>query len=452
MLSDIRAKRICAAVVLTVIVIFTTAGFSLSDANAVYAAEGDTLTIRVGYMGTEYVERIVYTDSMLRDMGLREQAYTWIDAGNFPVMQATRGVSLIQVIEGAGIDPGSVQRLYFDAKDGHNADFEYTRQSLFDTERYYYPDLIKNWDKMNNCPGAFTEDTRVSVEPMIAIEQYWERWLAEPAWGKMDTHRGFRLVYGMAGLDASVVGDAHNSVHSLTAINVQLVGSPPKEPGNNDEDDLVGSNPDNEDNGSGDGDGDGKGDGDGDDETPIDEVEEEPIEEEPIDEVEEEPIEEEPVDETEEESEDELIGSGNKGRGKGIGDKEGDGMGSGSPSGNHLGGSLIGSSEGVDRRLGEPVSITLSSGEIVTARALLQEDAIGLVSLASAGGSNVGDNPWTVYEISPESEPLQIPVDNEMVPYVGGALLLCFALGGVGQYIFIKSSAVVRDVVSAAIK
>ncbi|MDR1953321.1 MAG: hypothetical protein LBQ21_02385 [Clostridiales Family XIII bacterium] len=418
-----REKRICAAVVLTIVMVFATAGFSLLGVGAAYAAEGDTLTIRVGYLGTDYVERVVYTNEQLRKIGTYDQAYTWIDMGNFPVMQAARGVSLTSVLEGAGIDPGSVQRIYFKATDGHNANFEYTRQILLETPRYYYPDLCRNWDAVNNCPGPFTEDTRVPVEPMIALEQYWNRWDVDPRWDLMDTQKGYRLVYGMVGL-AESVGDASNSVHSLIAIDVQLVGSPPEEPGENDDEDIVGSDPENNDND------DGADEDEVKEETPDDEVKEEEKSEDP-----------------------EPEGSGDNGKGKGIGEQEGDGMGNGSPVGNHIGGSLIGSSTGVDRSVGERITITLSNGETVTAKALLRQDAVGLAALASAGGSDVGDNPWTIYEISPESVPLLIPPDNEMIPFVSGALLLIFVLGGLGQYLGIrKSAATVEYIVVSAMK
>jgi len=165
-----------------------------------------------------------------------------------PVLQSTRGVPLERILIDAGIDPGSVQRYDFKAKDDHKAYQEFTSQSLTGTARYYYPNLIGAWDNEKNEPGFGAESGAVKVQTIIALEQYMKRFGKEPAYDKMHSSSGYRLCFGMVSANDPL--GAHDSVQHLTRIDCQLVGSPPDGFGDKDSD-LVGSKPDNNSNQNG---------------------------------------------------------------------------------------------------------------------------------------------------------------------------------------------------------
>jgi hypothetical protein len=229
------------------------------------ADPGGTPTVRVGYMGYEYIERKAYTSADLRALGAGTQYYSWVDALPAPVFMAAEGVPLWNIIADAGIDPGSVQRYYFRASDGHEAIAEFTSDSLFYEARYWFPGLTADWDESIGAPGPYAGDGAQPAQTMIALREYHERFLPEPRPDLMYDAAGFRLVYG-----AAYVGDPYanftNSVYAITHIDVQLVGSPPDYWGANDENEYIGADLSNETTGTGgevDGDGKGAGDGDG---------------------------------------------------------------------------------------------------------------------------------------------------------------------------------------------
>jgi hypothetical protein len=188
-----------------------------------------------------------------------------------PRVQAAKGVLLRDIVEGADIDLGSVQRFHFVASDNHETSGDMSAKSILHTKRYFYPKLIDRWDDKTNRPGVGADEGREEVETMIAVESYTaERWDPEVPWDKMDSDMCYRLVFGMPSVDT--VGGMHDSVKWVTAIEVQLAGSPPKDWGKNDEGDVVGSNPSNKDKGEGEGEDGSNEKGDSDGKTPDEET------------------------------------------------------------------------------------------------------------------------------------------------------------------------------------
>jgi hypothetical protein len=389
-----------------------------------HADPGGTLTVRVGYLGYEYQVRKTYTAADLRALGTDLQYYSWVDGLPSVVYMAAEGVQLWNIIADAGIDPGSAQRYYFRASDGHEPVQEFTSDSLFYTGRYCFPNLNLNmyYDAEYIDEEGAMQTERVyyadqtldagQAVPMIALNEEHARFDEHeaPDWAGLSTDMrtadGFRLVYG-----AAYVGDPYasftNSVRLITHIDVLLVGSPPQEPGENDEDDYIGADPSNEtpETGNDESDGGGRGTGDGD-------------------------------------------GTG-AGSGEGTGGGEGGtgagdgGTGEGAAGGTGGGEGTAGSesaSGGMGIEIGAAASdaeaITLSDGTVVNGREikgskiLMELNAIGG---GGGGGKSDGDDPWKAYDIADESTPLKLPYEKESAAAVSGVMGLSFLFGAVAQ-------------------
>jgi hypothetical protein len=407
--GELKMKRTGKILAAAAIALLLFSGGAFLSAAPAYADPGGTLTIRVGYMGYAYVEKKTYTAADLRALGTEVQYYSYVDGLPAPVMMAAEGVSLRSIIVDAGIDPGSAQRYYFRASDGHEAYAEFTTQSLLDTTRYWFPKLSDTWDRTANGgrggPGIGADEGMSPTDTMIALKEYHERFLSAPREDLMYDAYGFRLVYG-----AAYVGDPdasfHDSVHSVTHIDVQLVGSPPEERGENNQQGLIGADISNATTGSGnDGaDGDGKGAGNGD-------------------------------------------GSGaGTGTGTNGGDGSGTGSGSGAGSGAGGGGTEVGGAGGVGAEniggeisasQGGMVEITMGDGTVVRGREI--DGGKVLMELAytggggGGGGESDGDDPWNEYDVAEDATPLKLPYDSEAAGAVSGVMGLSFAFGAVVQ-------------------
>ena len=122
-----------------------------------------------------------------------------IDSMPAPCFTAARGVDLQGVLQGLDIDINKIEKIRFLATD----DFAVTinKADLFDTPRYYYPNIAKYWDSDNE---RFTDQNAAAqgaslVVPIIAIESYQARAqnaTSAPNFGLMDRQNMFRLCLG----------------------------------------------------------------------------------------------------------------------------------------------------------------------------------------------------------------------------------------------------------------
>lgn len=184
-----------------------------------------SLTIKVGYFGLPYTAVKVYSVSDLEAMPQVQQAYTFIDSMPAVVTDSAKGVKLTDLLADAGIDVSSIEVFYFYTTDIHKGWYETLPKSyLLDTERYYYPNLPTHWDSntQSSLPGA--EDEAIRVEPIIAIQDNWQRFVASPDFTKMTGDNAFRLVFGQT--DTST-RNAFRSAKWIHEISVMLTGTPP---------------------------------------------------------------------------------------------------------------------------------------------------------------------------------------------------------------------------------
>jgi len=200
-------------------------GAAAANSSGARGVPSDTLTIKVGYFGGPYYTKKVYTVSDLEAMPQVQQAYTFIDNMPAVCIDSARGVRLTDLLEDCGIDVNSVQSFYFYATDIKKGWYECLPKSfLLDADRYYYPNLPEHWNSnsQSSIPGAVYGAVR--VDPIMAIEDNWQRFALFPDFTQMSTKNRFRLVFGQ---NDTVTHTAIRSAKWVHAIEVMLGGTPP---------------------------------------------------------------------------------------------------------------------------------------------------------------------------------------------------------------------------------
>lgn len=144
----------------------------------------DTIGIYVGYYGwaeSDYLEKVTYHWTELDDwvggaLDTHESIYSYY-SGSRTYLVAARGFSIRDLLYYAGIDVWSIASIDFFTQDHANGAYRsFSRWSLLDMPRYYFPNLAANeetgevyaWDGGDIWAGATT------VEAMLALEDYTE--------------------------------------------------------------------------------------------------------------------------------------------------------------------------------------------------------------------------------------------------------------------------------------
>lgn len=144
----------------------------------------DTIGIYVGYYGwaeEDYKEKVTYHWTELDDwvggaLDTHETIYSYY-SGSRTYLVAARGFSIRDLLYYAGIDLWSIASIDFFTQDHANGAYRsFSRYSLLDMPRYYFPNLAADeetgevypWDGDDIWNGATT------VESMLALEDYTE--------------------------------------------------------------------------------------------------------------------------------------------------------------------------------------------------------------------------------------------------------------------------------------
>ena len=158
--------------------------FSILPVPAKADAVTDTIGIYVGYYGwpeADYKEKVTYHWTELDDwvggaLDTRETVYSYY-SGSRTYLVAARGFLIRDLLYYAGIDFPSIASIDFFTKDHANGAYRsFSRYSLLDMPRYYFPNLaadeetgeIYPWDGDDIWNGA------TIVEAMLALEDYTE--------------------------------------------------------------------------------------------------------------------------------------------------------------------------------------------------------------------------------------------------------------------------------------
>ena len=144
----------------------------------------DTIGIYVGYFGwqeSDYLEKVTYHWTELDDwvggaLDTRETIYSYY-SGSRTYLVAARGFSIRDLLYYAGVDLWSVASIDFFTQDHANGAYRsFSRYSLLDMPRYYFPNLSADGETGEVCPwdGDDIWNGATTVEAMLALEDYTE--------------------------------------------------------------------------------------------------------------------------------------------------------------------------------------------------------------------------------------------------------------------------------------
>ncbi len=186
----------------------------------------DTLTITVGYYGSTYYTKKVFTLSELQAMEQVKQVYSYIDNMPAPCLDSAVGVRLSDILQAAGIDVNSIQSFHFYCADVARTWYlSSTKDYLLDTIRYYYPNQTEHWDYDEAKALAGATEGAEQVETIIALEDNWRRFATDANFAETTTSTRFRLLFGQTDVKTPTSSRSAKWVHTIA---VTLGGSPPK--------------------------------------------------------------------------------------------------------------------------------------------------------------------------------------------------------------------------------
>lgn len=196
-------------------------------------ATSSTLTVFAGYYGMDYQQKTVLSvNDIINGCEMVTQSFSYINRRPRVCYSVGYGPRLLDVLDYAGVDCGSIQAFQFGTADSggnfYNQE-EWTYSSLY-RSRYFFPDLSVYFQEN----GEFSDSTAAEeglewVEPMLAVWSTWrtydigEEFCLGDHSPNMSAQNCFRLLYGQ-----SWIGDAsaNTSAKWCNAIFVRYAGSP----------------------------------------------------------------------------------------------------------------------------------------------------------------------------------------------------------------------------------
>lgn len=191
-----------------------------------YASE--TLSIQVGYPGGPYYEKRLYTLSELQGMDVVCADYTFVDNMPSVIIDHVKGVRLSDIISGAGIELGAVNRFHFWIQDKKDSSYvTFSKASLIDTPRYCFYSLPDNFDYDEGKGNEYAGSDAQRVDTVMALADSWNRTIAGATFGsdfmKLNTNTRFRLIFGQTEPSTRTASQSAKWVYAIVA---ELAGSP----------------------------------------------------------------------------------------------------------------------------------------------------------------------------------------------------------------------------------
>lgn len=186
-----------------------------------------SLTFNVGYFGSEYVPRKIFTLDEIKSLPRVTQSYTAIDTSGKVVFETAVGVRLRDLLTAAGIDRNSVEKITFTfTENNEKKRISFARGFLLDTPRYFYPNLPLRWNGSGPTAGAALD--ALQVDTIIAFRDYRQQGATAPDFYMLNGYSRFRLVFGQTNTRTET---ASKQPKWIDAVEIQLLGSPPEEKG-----------------------------------------------------------------------------------------------------------------------------------------------------------------------------------------------------------------------------
>ena len=208
--------------------------FALADAVT------DTVTVCIGYFGwseEQYVEKAAYHWTELDDLyggalDTHEVCYSYY-SGTRTYLVLGRGFYVRDLLEYAGVDLNSIASVDFFTKDHTNGAYRsFSKAALFDTPRYYFPNLAADAETGAACAADGGDDLWAGaqqVEAMLALEDctQWDTSGAEfEQAASSDLYTAgsrFHLLFGQAYPEEAATSSAAKYVYKIL---VTFAGTP----------------------------------------------------------------------------------------------------------------------------------------------------------------------------------------------------------------------------------
>ena len=243
-------KRRIAATICIAVLVLCQAFFVMPK--TVYAEEGsgiagEVLSVRVQYAAEredKIREKASFTSSELASMGSSIYRFSNVTDVGTVLQIVAKGPRLMDVINAAGIDIGSIEMITFRTTDGSGAHSHYSRNFYVGTHvtatRYYYPKLAKNYER-NEEGTALTplEGSLEGAQTVPSILALMSESTKDPnrviSESEMHTIEAFRFCLGQTPLKEGVMttpgyggGDvnAMDSAQYIYGMDITLYGSP----------------------------------------------------------------------------------------------------------------------------------------------------------------------------------------------------------------------------------
>lgn len=206
------------------------------SATPVNAAAG-TLEVRIGYFGDVHDYRVKTSFTYAKMNQLCDNTYYYHNVTNVGTVMGTvaQGVTIVELLEQAGIDPGSVQTINFRTTDGtqvNNWFVSLNMQKWINQTRYYYPALRSLYDGSTGSvvPLAGALSGKATVPSILAIRSYTTKNPTAPLSPSLMTEAdSYRFCVGQGDISIGQPVSEITSMNSakwITGIDVTLYGSP----------------------------------------------------------------------------------------------------------------------------------------------------------------------------------------------------------------------------------
>ncbi len=233
-------KRIAIGICILVLLVGTIGVVSTERTYAEPA--GETLIVRVQYAGEreeKIREKIRFTKSELEQMGVSTRYYTNVTRVGTILAIIGRGPEMTTILEEAGIDLNSIQYITFRTTDGTGIHQRYSRNFTVNqhltANRYYYPNLQKNYDRVDDnalIPLHGSLRKAQLVPSILALESISTKQPdKELAPSEMTTEDAYRFCLGQGALQEGVKTQSSDTTAVEAAkyifgVDVTLSGSP----------------------------------------------------------------------------------------------------------------------------------------------------------------------------------------------------------------------------------
>lgn len=197
------------------------------------AQAADSLKVKVAYFGCEAYDKAVFSATEVKSLGVISQTFTHIDSAQHAAYAQTEGVSLMRILNQAGVNTGRLRSCIFETQDGKGNGKEKYVSELFGNQRYAYPALAEYYgmpeDEYAYCITDMTA-VQASAVPVTTVLAYRENYSRvdeftayDPSCYAMRSDTCWRLFYGQS---YPAEDNASSTLYAIHTVIAYYLGSP----------------------------------------------------------------------------------------------------------------------------------------------------------------------------------------------------------------------------------